>query len=239
MPVCPEDGRNMRELLVYILAALMLAGCEIIPAGEQTIPVEGQSSARRHVLLDFTGFRCVNCPTAAELAQTLQEAYPDQLYVVALHPASNPFTQGAYDYTCPAADSIYRLLGGTASTPFPAGNVDMQPYDGSTFANMQEWPTMVYEAMQEKSMIPTGAKRSYWLVEDSVPGVQAMPDGSINTQYYHRHMLRDVQEKKEDLRVSDQFNPTQLRLLTVYTDPNDKHIIQAYEENFDEFDLPD
>ena len=93
--------------------------------------------------------------------------------------------------------------------------------------------------MQEKSMIPTGAKRSYWLVEDSVLGVQAMPDGSINTQYYHRHMLRDVQEKKENLRVSDQFNPTQLRLLTVYTDPNDKHIIQAYEENFDEFDLPD
>lgn len=203
------------------------------------IPVDGKTSTRRHVLLEFTGFRCVNCPTAAELAQTLQEAYPSQLYIVSLHPASNPFTQGAYDYTCPAADSIYRLLGGTASTPFPTGNVDMQPYDGSNFANMQEWATMVYQAMQKTSVVPTDAKRSYWLVEDSVLGVQAMPDGSVNTQYYHRHVLRDVQESKENLRALATYEPAHLRILTIYSDPNDKHIIQAYEEDFNDIDLPD
>jgi hypothetical protein len=29
-----------------------------------------------------------------------------------------------------------------------------------------------------------------WLIEDSVQGAQAMPDGSVDKQYYHRHVLR-------------------------------------------------
>ena len=232
MPLHPANERNMRKLFVYILTLLVLAGCEIIPAGEQTIPVEGHTSARKHVLLDFTGFRCVNCPTAAELAQTLEEAYDGQLYLVSLHPASNPFTQGAYDYTCPAADSIYLWMGGTASTPFPAGNVDLKPYNEEWFSNMNEWATMVYQAMQETEIAQAAVERSYWLIEDSVPGVQAMPNGTVSTLYYHRHVLRDVKSDKAQLTVSEDFNRDQLMVLTLYLDPTDKHIINAYEEKY-------
>ena len=31
-----------------------------------------------------------------------------------------------------------------------------------------------------------------WIIEDSIQGAQAMPDGTNNMEYYHRHVLRGV-----------------------------------------------
>lgn len=214
------------------MVILAFCSCEVIPENERLIPVETESAGERtHVLLEFTGFRCVNCPTAAETAMNLQAVYGERLTVVALHPASNPFTQGKYDYTCPAADSIYKWMGGDATTPFPAGNLDMKMYEGEWFVNMSEWATMVYQAMSD-TVVPdlAAAERSYWLVEDSIQGVQAMPDGSVNMEYYHRHVLRDIQASQAAITIPEGANPKQLYLITVYSDPKDKHILQAYEK---------
>ena len=219
---------------LYIVLTLMMAGCEVIPYEERYQPVVNGNSERCHVLIEFTGFRCVNCPSASELAQTLQETYEGKLVVVAMHPASNPFTQGKYDYTCPAADSIYRLMGGDASTPFPAGNVDMKPFEGEWFANSSQWPTMVYEAMNETDLPnPDRLKTSYWLVEDSVLGVQAMPDGSVNDHYYHRHVLRGVWDEEAAIVVPEGCRREYLSVLKLYLDTKDKHIVQAYETTLD------
>ena len=230
----------MRKLFIYMVI-LALCSCEVIPEDERLIPVETKPSGHRtHVLLEFTGFRCVNCPSAAEIASELQHMYDSSLIVVSLHPASNPFTQGKYDYTCPAADSIYTWLGGTATTPFPAGNLDLLNYEGDWFVDMREWPTMVYQAMQD-SLVPAldKAEISYWLVEDSIKGAQAMPDGTVNMEYYHRHVLRDIQANQADITIPTGANPAQLYLITVYSDPNDKHILQAYEKKlFDGTSVP-
>lgn len=224
----------MKNYIYIVLAALCLAGCELIPDEERYKPVDSRTGTRCHVLLEFTGFRCVNCPAASELAQNLQQTYEGKLYVVALHPASNPFTQGKYDYTCPAADSIYQWMGGDASTPFPAGNIDMKPYNGEWFANTNQWPTMVYEAMQETEIPnPDQLKTSYWLVEDSVLGVQAMPDGSVNDHYYHRHVLRGVWDEEAAIVVPEGCRREYLSVLKLYLDTKDKHIVQAYETTLD------
>lgn len=224
----------MKNYIYIVLAALCLAGCELIPDEERYKPVDSRTGTRCHVLLEFTGFRCVNCPAASDLAQNLQQTYEGQLYVVALHPASNPFTQGKYDYTCPAADSIYQWMGGDASTPFPAGNIDMMPYEGEWFANTNQWPTMVYEAMNETEIPnPDQLKTSYWLVEDSVLGVQAMPDGSVNDHYYHRHVLRGVWDEEAAIVVPEGCRREYLSVLKLYLDTKDKHIVQAYETTLD------
>ena len=52
-----------------------MAGCELIPDEERYKPVDSRTGTRCHVLLEFTGFRCVNCPAASELAQRLQQTY--------------------------------------------------------------------------------------------------------------------------------------------------------------------
>lgn len=234
----------------------LLAGCEVIKEEDRLIPVPaGQSSTRRHVLLEFTGFRCVNCPTASEIAEELQAYYGESLLIVSLHPASNPFTQGKYDYTCQAADSIYLLLGGTETTPFPAGNIDMKPYKETSFTDMQEWATMTYQAMQDTVAPHLSAKTQAdsvtrevkitidhntltnthtenWLVEDSVTGPQAMPDGTINMTYNHRHILRAA-TKGNTLRVPDECRWEQCRIITLLIDNNTNQILQANETTLD------
>ena len=224
----------MRKLLVYILTTFIFASCEVIDWNNRLIPVDGPTGGRKHVLLEFTGFRCVNCPTAAALAQDLEAMYKGRLIVVSLHPASNPFTQGRYDYTCAAADSIYQWMGGDASTSFPAGNVDCQPFEGEWFNDMSAWPTMVYEAMQDKEEMQNEMplETVYWLIEDSVQGAQAMPDGTVNGHYYHRHVLRDVKGSISQLEEKAGYNPEQLYILTIYQNPQDKSIYHAYEEKY-------
>ena len=90
--------------IAFILSVLLFTACEVISENERLIPapVPVDSTERTHVLIEFTGFRCVNCPKASAAAEALKQTYGERLIVVAMHPASNPFTQGAaqYDYTC-------------------------------------------------------------------------------------------------------------------------------------------
>ena len=220
--------------LLYILLALTLCACEVIDEADRLIPVPlPVSGDRRHVLLEFTGFRCVNCPAAAEKAAALKALYGDNLILVSLHPASNPFTQGLYDYTCPEADSIYRFMGGTAQTSFPTGNIDMKPNENGYFIDPVEWAARLNTVMADTLWDPnTPHQISYWLVEDSVLGAQVMPDGSFNTNYYHRHVLRAISGQPIE-SVPEKCNPAHCSVVTIYTDTNNKQILQAYENPFD------
>ena len=214
-----------------------LTACEVIDEADRLIPVEtATSGTRTHVLLEFTGFRCVNCPSAAEQAATLKQFYGDRLIVVALHPASNPFTQGKYDYTCPAADSIYRWMGGTASTPFPTGNIDMKPQKGQWFFSPAEWSAQLTKAIEEESVEqPVMFRTTYWLVEDSVLGVQAMPDGTIDMNYYHPHVLRAVSDEPIET-IPEGYNTAHCTIVKLIIDTNDNHILHAYETKLDAID---
>lgn len=219
-----------------IVFVLWLTSCEIIPKGEQLIPIDAGQSTRSHLLIEYTGFRCVNCPTAALMAQELAEQYQGQLYVVSLHPASNPFTQGKYDYTCPEADSIYRWMGGDASTPFPVGNIDMKPYNGEWFISPEEWATAAFAAMKDSiaPMPEVETNVSYWLVEDSVKGAQAMPDNSVNLEYYHRHVLRAIAQT-QSFDIPEGCDTAHLSVLKIIFDPENNHILQVYEKKFTDF----
>ena len=223
--------KTIHHTLYTIILSVFLTSCEVIPESEQLIPVQiPDTSAHRHVLLEFTGFRCVNCPAAAETAANLQHLYGDKLIVIALHPASNPFTQGAYDYTCPEADSIYQFLGGLPTTSFPTGSIDMRLFDDSYFVSPADWATKLNTLHHTPSTIH---HTSYWLVEDSICGPQAMPDGTVNMQYYHRHVLRAIAQQPFTA-LPTQYDPAHCSVVTVYSD-SDKQIIDAYETSWTSF----
>lgn len=266
----------MKKILYILCLALLATGCEVIKENDRLIPVDVDAgSGRRHVLIEYTGFRCVNCPTAAAQAQSLSDLYGEQLIVVSLHPASNPFTQGLYDYTCPAADTVYQFMGGTPSTPFPTGNIDMAKNGTTYFSDPAEWGAILHTAMNDsaapmlslEAKIDTltqridatayiiagegaGMRLAVWLIEDSVKGVQAMPDGSVNSNYIHRHMLRThafdspwgekiqmgniLVQRHIHLTLPEACNAKQCHVLALLIDTNDKHILQAYETTLDD-----
>ena len=208
----------VKRLGYIVLLAVLLISCEVIREEDRFIPIPTPlSTERTHVLIEYTGFRCVNCPTAAAHAAQLQQTYGEQLIIVAMHPATNPFTQGVaqYDYTCPEADTYYRHMGGTASTAFPTGNINMTTTPNGYLSDYLQWGTLLAQAMQQEcdayisaqALMDTTTRQAeitttayadsekeyqllIWLTEDSIVGAQAMPDGSVNTHYYHQHVLR-------------------------------------------------
>lgn len=210
--------------LLMVLGSLLTA-CEVIPAGEREeiifTPSDSTAVIRTSLLIEYSGWQCVNCPTAAEEAHRLQELYGENLVVVVMHPESNPNTRHnnkpALNYTCPEADSIYIMMGGTNTTPFPTGNVNMvqDPAKGY-FCDYDQWATLVSQAYATpKPMLLSVEAKGYadsrevwmavdmsnldtkavevtlqvWLTEDSVIGSQKKPEGT-DKEYAHNHLMR-------------------------------------------------
>jgi hypothetical protein len=211
--------------ITMVLAVGLLAACEVIGPGDRNIeiftPTDPSAVKRTSLLIEYSGWRCVNCPVAAEEAHHLKEQYGENLMVVVMHPESNPNTRygsnQAYNYTCPEADSIYVKMGGTNTTPFPTGNVNMVKDEvKGYFSDHDKWGTQVSQAYSAPKPVlvnvdayPTDtniifvavditnldslaldANLQVWLTEDSVMGSQYQPDGSRDTNYAHNHLLR-------------------------------------------------
>ena len=140
--------------------ALCVASCQVIPESEQLIPVETNETEKTCLLVDFSAWKCINCPAAAEEAHKLLEQYGDQLIVMEAHPAISGLTKPPakypeYDYTCPAADSLLITMGGTSTTPLPIGSIDLALVDDGTgkkeyLKDPSQWGAMVYKSLQKE-----------------------------------------------------------------------------------------
>ena len=210
--------------MLLVLGSLF-AACEVIAPEDRNkeifTPTDPSAVKRTSLLIEYSGWRCMNCPIAADAAHNLQEQYGEQLVVVVMHPESNPNTRygqnQAVNYTCPEADSIYMMMGGTNTTPFPTGNVNMLKDNvEGYFCDYNQWGTLVSQAYanpkpvilsQEAYCIDTNvvfvavditnldslmmdATLQVWLTEDSVIGSQYQPDGKADKNYVHNHLLR-------------------------------------------------
>ena len=218
---------NIQISLFSLLLVLgfMLTSCEVIPAGEREdvifTPTDPSAVKRASLLLEYSGWRCVNCPTAAEEAHRLKEQYGENLVVVVLHPESNPNTRHsnkpALNYTCPEADSLYLMMGGTNTTPFPTGNVNMvKDATKGYFHDFGQWATLVSQAYETPQPVllsqevvanadnkdiwlavdvtnlnaqPVEVTLQVWLTEDAIIGSQMKPEGT-DKNYAHNHLLR-------------------------------------------------
>jgi hypothetical protein len=212
------------KYMTMVLAVGMLAACEVIgPEDRDKViftPTDPSAVKRTSLLIEYSGWQCVNCPTAAEEAHRLKELYGEELVVVVMHPESNPNTRHnnkpALNYTCPEADSLYIMMGGTNTTPFPTGNVNMVEDETKGYFNdYDKWATLVSQAYanpkpvllsQESYEIDTNvvfiavditnldsvaidATLQVWLTEDGVIGSQKKPEGT-DKEYAHNHLMR-------------------------------------------------
>ena len=266
---------SFSRIILCVALCLSIAACEVIHPNDQlifesetiippkdttatdpTVP----SNIRTALLIDFSGWKCVNCPDAAEQAHELLSIYGQQLVVLEAHPAANKLTASnkpEYDYTCPAADSLYKTMGGNITTPLPIGSVNMKAKEGGTFLmNVGEWAGAVQSAVkqyhsadihlrigEQDSIIcniynwsaQTLACNLYvWLTEDSVVSAQYFPDGPINN-YMRNHLLRDAisSPNGESLTLPAEENVTHTFLYTLPDKvvPENCHIVAALYAN--------
>jgi thiol-disulfide isomerase/thioredoxin len=206
----------MKNLLFLPLALVLLSSCDKVtnPLQDYVPPVE----AKRKVLLeDFTGHKCGNCPSAADVATNLHKQYGENLVVVAVHAGYFSDTDKSYptSYTTTAGNewnTFYAVSG------YPNGMVNRKDYDNSGKVNKEtKWPTLVNLGLNDAFVLDleinpiygadstAGAevtatfKKAYAgnikvivaLTEDSVIGPQLDYRTNVrNPNYVFNHMLR-------------------------------------------------
>ena len=200
----------MKHALCILTIVLAAVACSDIPEDERLVYVEPPTVNRAVLIEDFTGQRCVNCPTAVSEIERLQQQYgEDNVIAVGIH--SGPLALWNSD----RLTGLRTELGDTYYNHWqieaePSGLINRK---GGVALHTQ-WQTMVHNALQEPSPLnlsldcrlsasgelsvevkgvahqPVKGHLQLWLTEDSIVAPQMMPDGQMNSSFVHNHVLR-------------------------------------------------
>jgi thiol-disulfide isomerase/thioredoxin len=227
------------KTLKYIVPALILTSmlfysCDIIepPYEEDYTPVEIDSTKKKVLIEDITGFRCGNCPAAARLAQEIAELYPGQVIVISVHAGALavPTPTRTYNFLTPAGQDIANKFNLPAT---PYGLINRKAVDGQFLLAPKAWASAVTAQLQLDAVyklelnadfesssrtinleanvkaLAMGANNHFisaYVIEDSVIQYQQDDDHTpIHVENYnHMHVLRGAMNGSWGTVLSDE-----------------------------------
>lgn len=200
---------KIKAYITLFLTALLMTACSHIDEDERLIYVKPAPVERCVLIEDFTGQRCVNCPSAAEEIERLIEQYGDAIIAVSIHSGPLGFHTNSrfYGLSTDVGDDYYNHW-----------NLEFQPVgliDRGAPAEFTAWGTLVREELQKTAPVEielgisvteslelsihssvkgvdgnTQGKLQLWVVEDSITAFQMMPGNIRKDDYTHRHVFR-------------------------------------------------
>lgn len=196
--------------------AMAAASCSNIDEGDRLIYVKPAEVGRAILIEDFTGQRCINCPTGTEIINGIVDTYgEDNVIAVGIH--SGPLGFAGNSKTV----GLMTDTGNEYYTRWDKENKMGQPWvifnrKTSPDSHYNNWAAMVGTIISEKANLSVKIDNAYdaatrtltttveadgvngtvngklqvWIVEDGVKALQMMPDGSANKEYIHNHVFR-------------------------------------------------
>ncbi len=226
----------MKAFLNFICTFLMiglLSSCDYVDrevvanyGKEKTGPIDtttnGDTSEvrmRKFLIEDFTGHKCLNCPSAANEIKQIEELYGEKVVAMALHVTGqfagpsqiNGFTA---DYRTPEGTEI-DIFFGVSVSGLPLGMINRIGYP-NTIISADDWRTQMSNIINTPIDAWIGMKNTYneslnkvtcdlkidfenninddvkicvFLVQDSIISPQT-DGGTVIPNYVHMHMLR-------------------------------------------------
>ena len=199
-------------ILGMAMAAGCLTACDEVDSDKRFIgPVVPE--ARKNVLIeDFTGQKCVNCPSAAGMAASLQQLYgAEHVVAVSIHGGSLSRDEATDKFGLANATSkAYNEHWGVSQ--WPSGMIDRtgglqgpDKWAAAVLTRIIQQPAaelnianIAYDAASKTLNLDVSVtanesvtgRLQVWLTESGVVQQQYMPDGTKNNQYVHNHVLR-------------------------------------------------
>lgn len=196
--------------------AMAAASCSNIDEGDRLIYVKPAEVGRAILIEDFTGQRCINCPTGTEIINSIVDTYgEDNVIAVGIH--SGPLGFAGNSKTV----GLMTDTGNEYYTRWDKENKMGQPWvifnrKTSPDSHYNNWAAMVSTIISEKANLSVKIDNAYdaatrtltttvgadgvngtvngklqvWIVEDGVKALQMMPDGKSNKEYIHNHVFR-------------------------------------------------
>lgn len=210
--------------LLFAFTLIFFAGCQenmpVIPClscddDEIVVPPE----ARKVVIEEFTGVRCVNCPQGSAEIENLLAVYGEQLIAVSIHAGffSNPYPDQE-DFRVNEGVQILSFLGEPLG--FPTAVINRKLFDGEDDLQLPQaaWGGYIANELAQESKFVLDinndfdsgtskldidisltatddfdgdANMTIMITESGIISRQLTPDGD-NFEYEHKHMLRQV-----------------------------------------------
>lgn len=196
--------------------AMAAASCSNIDEGDRLIYVKPAEVGRAILIEDFTGQRCINCPTGTEIINGIVDTYgEDNVIAVGIHSGPLGFAGNS------KAVGLMTDTGNEYYTRWDKENKMGQPWvifnrKTSPDSHYNNWAAMVSTIISEKANLSVKIANAYdaatrtltttvgadgvngtvngklqvWIVEDGVKALQMMPDGKSNKEYIHNHVFR-------------------------------------------------
>jgi Outer membrane protein Omp28 len=150
--------KNTYSKITCFLIVLIANSCADCPESPYQ---EGENlrSDRKILLEEFTGFRCTNCPPAAEQAKALKDIYGDQLIVVALHADDNTFTQPLSNVPGEPFSTNFRTDEGVdyyyyyEISALPSGFVNRTVFNNSNVLSFGAWGDAIAVELAKESTV--------------------------------------------------------------------------------------
>lgn len=210
---------KIKNLFLGVATAAMVmaaASCSNIDEGDRLIYVKPAEVGRAILIEDFTGQRCVNCPTGTEIINGIVDTYgEDNVIAVGIHSGPRGFAGNS------KTPGLMTDTGNEYYTRWDKENKMGQPWvvfnrKTSPDSHYNNWAAMVGTIISEKANLSVKIANAYdaakrtltttvgafgtngtvngklqvWIVEDGVKALQMMPDGKPNKEYMHNHVFR-------------------------------------------------
>lgn len=228
----------MKKIFVALMAVgALLTACDKNqkePRWESNEGVQLSEAERRTVLIEeYTGQDCVNCPTAAGVLHKLEEEFPKNVIVVAMHSAHSGMARDLENAEATRLAKHYAL-----PSAVPMMMMSRMPFaDNKNFnSDYLQWPNSIrklintpkladivlgkpeYNEAEDKLSLSIELKPAptlsdeqvglvAWLVEDVVAG-QKLLNGKTKEDYQHHNVLRKVLSGGEALVVKSESKTT-------------------------------
>jgi hypothetical protein len=186
--------------------------CSHIDDDNRLIDVPHAKISRAVLVEEFTGQRCVNCPNAATEIERLQKEYgKENVIAVAIHsgPLAIYSTDKVLGLRTTIGDEYYDYWRVEAE---PSGLINRS---GGVLL-LDKWASKVHQDLQNEAPVELSAKATIAdngqmeigidflavkdfsgklqvrIIEDGIVALQMLPDGTLNREYVHNHILRSA-----------------------------------------------
>ena len=197
-----------KRYIITAILAVVLTACSHIDEDERYIYDKMEPADRTVLLEDFTGQRCVNCPTGTEVIEKLQAEFGEKVIAVGIHGGPLGFAGSA---------TLTGLATDVGDEYYDHWNLEYQPVgliDRHGAVKHTEWTKAVVEELAKPARLKlaveaenvggqifitvsgmstddtVSGRLQVWVLEDGITAMQMMPDGSSNREYVHNHVLR-------------------------------------------------
>ena len=150
--------KHIVNLAVFFTSILLISGCDEIDPLKTPYKTSGTvievTGTQKVLIEDFTGFKCGNCPAAADKAKALSQSYPEKVILLAIHSGETFARPSGSKYkvdfrTSPGDELFNTFLGATGGQP--NGMVNRATLGSSKIIAPDGWANEVANQLSKKA----------------------------------------------------------------------------------------